>query len=98
MKFSKVSQLLLLSSIGLLVATFFSACAITAIDYVFVACSAGTGASSAGQIETSAVDYQSGASRTGAPPVASGGVNPISMAVTSDYANLHVANTGNRSI
>ena len=98
MKFSKVSQLLLVSSIGLLVATFFSACAITTIDYVFVACSAGTGASSAGQIETYAVDSQSGALRTGAPTVASGGVNPISMAVTSDYANLYVANTGNRSI
>jgi 6-phosphogluconolactonase (cycloisomerase 2 family) len=98
MKFSKVSQLLLVSSIGLLVATFFSACAITTIDYVFVACSAGSGTSSAGVIQTYAVDSQSGALRTGAPDVASGGVNPISMAVTSDYANLYVANAGNRSI
>jgi 6-phosphogluconolactonase (cycloisomerase 2 family) len=98
MKFSKVSQLLLVSSIGLLVATFFSACAITTIDYVYVACSAGSGASSAGVIQTYAVDSQSGALRTGAPDVASGGVNPISMAVTSDYANLYVANAGNRSI
>jgi 6-phosphogluconolactonase (cycloisomerase 2 family) len=98
MKFSKVSQLLLVSSIGLLVATFFSACAITTIDYVFVACSAGSGASSAGEIQTYAVDSQSGALRTGASTVSSGGVNPVSMAVTSDYANLYVANTGNRSI
>ena len=98
MKFSKVSQLLLVSSIGLLVATVFSACAITTIDYVFVACSAGSGTSSAGVIQTYAVDSQSGALRTGAPDVASGGVNPISMAVTSDYANLYVANAGNRSI
>jgi 6-phosphogluconolactonase (cycloisomerase 2 family) len=98
MKFSKLSQLLLVSSIGLLVATLFSACAITTIDFVYVACSAGTGTSSAGQIQTYAVDSQSGALRTGQPTVASGGVNPISMAVTSDYANLYVANTGNRSI
>jgi 6-phosphogluconolactonase (cycloisomerase 2 family) len=98
MKFSKLSQLLLVSSIGLLVATVFSACAITTIDYIFVACSAGSGTSSAGEIQTYAVDSQSGALRTGAPTVASGGVNPISMAVTSDYANLYVANTGNSSI
>jgi 6-phosphogluconolactonase (cycloisomerase 2 family) len=98
MKFSKLSQLFLVSSIGLLVATVFTACAITTIDYVFVACSAGAGTSSAGQIQTYAVDSQSGALRAGAPTVASGGVNPISMAVTSDYANLYVANTGNRSI
>ncbi len=32
MKFSKLSQLFLVSSIGLLVATLFSACAITTID------------------------------------------------------------------
>jgi 6-phosphogluconolactonase (cycloisomerase 2 family) len=98
MKFSKVSQLLLVSSIGLLVATFFSACAITTIDFVYVACSAGSGTSSAGQIQTYAVDSQSGALRTGAPTVASGGVNPISMAVTSDYANFYVANAGSHNV
>jgi len=98
MKFSKLSQLFLVSSIGLVVATLFSACAITTIDYIFVASSAGTGTSSAGQIETYAVDAQSGALRTGAPTVSSGGVNPVSMAVTSDYENLYAANVGNRSI
>ncbi|MGO9316686.1 MAG: lactonase family protein [Terracidiphilus sp.] len=98
MKFSKLSQLFLVSSIGLLVATLFSACAITTIDYIFVASSAGSGTSSAGQIETYAVDAQSGALRTGAPTVSSGGVNPVAMAVTHDYANLYVANAGNSSI
>ena len=100
MKFSKLSQLLLVSSIGLLVATLFSACAITTIDFVYVACSAGSGTSSAGEIQTYAVDSQSGALRTGQPTVSSGGVNPISMAVTSDYANLYVANAsaGHNSI
>jgi 6-phosphogluconolactonase len=94
MKFSKLSQLILVSSISLLVATFFSACALVTVDYVFVACSAGSGTSSAGEIETFAVDSQSGALRTGAATVSSGGVNPISMAVTSDYANLYVAHEG----
>jgi 6-phosphogluconolactonase (cycloisomerase 2 family) len=98
MKFSKLSQLFLVSSIGLLVATLFSACAITTIDYIFVASSAGSGTSSAGQIETYAVDAQSGALRTGATTVPSGGVNPVSMAVSHNYAHLYVANTGNRSV
>jgi 6-phosphogluconolactonase (cycloisomerase 2 family) len=98
MKFSKLSQLFLVSSIGLLVATLFSACAVTTIDYVFVACSAGSGTSSAGQIETYAVDSQSGALRVADPAVSSGGVNPMAMVVTSDYANLYAANEGNRSI
>ncbi len=98
MKFSKLSQLFLVSSIGLLVATVFTACAITTIDYVFVACSAGSGTSNDGQIQTYAVDSQSGALRTGAPAVSSGGVNPVSMAVTSDYANLYVANAGSSTI
>jgi 6-phosphogluconolactonase (cycloisomerase 2 family) len=98
MKFSKLSQLFLVSSIGLLVATVFSACAITTIDYIFVACSAGSGASSAGQIQTYAVDSQSGALRTGAPTISSGGVNPVSMAVTSDYAHLYVANQASGNI
>jgi 6-phosphogluconolactonase (cycloisomerase 2 family) len=98
MKFSKLSQLFLVSSIGLLVATVFSACAITTIDYVFVACSAGSGTASAGQIMTYAVDSQSGALRTGAPTVASGGTNPVSMVVSPDYAHLYVANAGNNTI
>ncbi|MGD0294464.1 MAG: beta-propeller fold lactonase family protein [Terracidiphilus sp.] len=94
MKFSKLSQLFLVSAIGLLVAAFFSACALVTIDYVFVACSAGSGTSSAGQIQTFAVDSQSGALRTAAPTVASGGVNPVSMVVTPGYANLYVAHQG----
>jgi len=94
MKFSKLSQLFLVSTIGLLVATYFSACALVTVDYVFVACSAGAGTSSAGQIQVFAVDSQSGALRTGASTVSSGGVSPVSMVVTSDYENLYVAHQG----
>ena len=90
MKFSKPSQLFLVSSIGLLVATLLTACSITTIDYVFVATSAG--------IETYAVDSQSGALRTGAATVTSGVNSPIAMAVTSDYANLYIANKGDSTI
>jgi 6-phosphogluconolactonase len=94
MKLSKLSQLFLVSSLGLLVATLLVACSVTTVDYVFVACA---GSSGNGQIEAFAADSDSGALRTGATSVSSGGVAPVAMAVTSDYANLYVANqtTGN---
>jgi 6-phosphogluconolactonase len=98
MKFSKLSQLFLVSSIGLVVATFLTACQIVTIDYVFVANSAGSGASSDGQIGTYAVDSESGALRKGAAAVSSGGVNPVALAVTPDYANLYVANAGDDTV
>jgi 6-phosphogluconolactonase (cycloisomerase 2 family) len=95
MKFSKLSQLFLVSMIGLLVATLLTSCEIVTIDYVFVASSAGSGIGSAGQIETYDADSQTGALRSGQPTVSSGGISPVSMAITSDYANLYVANQGN---
>jgi len=97
MKFSKSSQLFMASAIGLLVATLLTSCNIVTIDYLFVASSSGSGTGSAGQIQTYDVDSQSGALRPGQPTVPSGGSNPVSMAVTSDYANLYVANQGTSS-
>ncbi len=41
MKFNKVSQLLLVSFLGLIVATGLTACHLVTIAYVYVACSAG---------------------------------------------------------
>jgi 6-phosphogluconolactonase (cycloisomerase 2 family) len=92
MKFSKLSQLFLVSSIGLVVATLLTACSITTIDYVFVACTGGTGSSTDGSIESYAVDSESGALRSISTAVSSGGENPTAMAVSTDYANLYVAN------
>ncbi|HEX4286159.1 MAG TPA: beta-propeller fold lactonase family protein [Terracidiphilus sp.] len=110
MKFSKLSrslatglrrksglgQLFLVSAIGLLVATFLTACQLVTIDYVFVA-TAGSGSSN-GAIDTYAADSQSGALRKGAASVSSGGVNPVAMAVSADYTNMYVAHTGGNSI
>ena len=98
MKFSKLSQLFLVSAIGLMLATFLTACQLVTIDYVFVAASAGTSSGSAGQIYTYAVDAESGALRTGSAAISSGGTGPVAMAVTSDYHNLYVANKGNNSV
>ncbi len=98
MKFSKLSQLFLVSAIGLLVATFLTACQLVTIDYVFVASSAATSTSANGQIDTYAVDSQSGALRTGAATVSSGGVTPIAIAVSPDHNNLYVANAGDKTV
>jgi 6-phosphogluconolactonase len=76
MKLSKLSQLFLVSAIGLIVASFLTACNLVTIDYVFVACSAGSSPGSDGQIYTYAVDAKSGALRTAASPVDSGGSGP----------------------
>jgi 6-phosphogluconolactonase (cycloisomerase 2 family) len=98
MKFSKLSQLFLVSAIGLVVATLLTACQLVTIDYVFLASSAATSTSPNGQIDTYAVDSESGALRKGAPTVSSGGVNPVAMAVSSDYSNLYVANAGDNTV
>lgn len=98
MKLSKLSQLALVSTTGLLVATLLTSCEITTIDYVFVAASAGSGSSSAGQIQTFNADSETGALRIGQPAVSSGGASPVAMAVTSDFENLYVANQGNNSV
>jgi 6-phosphogluconolactonase len=98
MKFSKLSQLALVSAIGLLVATLLTACQLVTIDFVYVAASAGASAGSAGQIYGYATDAQSGAIRSAITPVASGGTSPIAMAMTSDFLNVYVANQGNNTV
>jgi len=98
MKFSKLSQLALVSAIGLIVATLLTACQLVTIDYVYVAASAGGSAGSAGQIYGYATDAQSGAIRSAVPAISSGGTNPVAMAMTSDFYNVYVANQGNNSV
>ena len=77
-----------IGSIGLVLATLLTACQLVTIDYVFVADSAGTSAGSAGQIQTFAVDSESGALRSGQPTVSSGGVGPVAMAVSGNIYHL----------
>jgi 6-phosphogluconolactonase len=97
MKFSKLSQLFLVSTTGLLLATTLTSCEISTIDYVFVADSVGSGTGTAGQIQTFDADSETGALRTGPAAVPSGGDNPASMVVTADYQHLFVANLGDSS-
>jgi 6-phosphogluconolactonase (cycloisomerase 2 family) len=98
MKFSKLSQLFLVSGLGLLVAVLISACDIVTVDYVYVASSASSGSSANGQIDIFAADSSSGALRTIDSTVSSGGVDPVSITVDSAYSNLYVANAGSDSI
>lgn len=95
MKFSKLSQLFLVSVLGLAVAGLLTACQLVSIDYIYLTTSSsGSGTGSDGQIQIFAADSASGALRTGMPSVSSGGEDPIALAISSNYANLYVANQG----
>jgi YVTN family beta-propeller protein len=96
MKFSKLSQLFLVSSIGLLVATFLTACQIVTVDYVFVAYNSNSDNTSG--IETYAVDSESGAMRTVGSNVSLGKDAAVALAATSDYQHLYVANKANNTV
>ncbi|MDR3773757.1 MAG: beta-propeller fold lactonase family protein [Terracidiphilus sp.] len=98
MKFSKLSQLFLVSIIGLSVAALLTSCAINTIDYVFVANSSGSGSGTTGQIQTFDSDSGTGALRIGQATVSSGGIGPVSMAVTADFANLYVVNQASNNV
>lgn len=95
MKVSKLSQLFLVSGIGLTVATLLTACQITTIDYVFLATA---GDSNGGQIQVFAADSESGALRKGGDTVSTNGNNPVAMATTADFQNLYVANADSDSV
>jgi 6-phosphogluconolactonase (cycloisomerase 2 family) len=98
MKFSKLSQLVLVSCLGLVVASLLTACQLVTVDFVFVASSSGSGSGSTGQIQTFSVDSQSGALRQGAPTVSSGGVGPVAIAVTGNFYHLYVANAASKNV
>ncbi|MDE3199317.1 MAG: beta-propeller fold lactonase family protein [Acidobacteriota bacterium] len=95
MKFCKLSQLLLVSGIGLVVATLLTACQITTIDFVYLATA---GDSNGGQIQIFAADSESGALRKGGDTVSTNGSDPVALATTSDYQHLYVANADNDTI
>jgi len=98
MKFNKLSQLFLVSIIGLMVATLLTSCAYVTIDYVFIANSAGSGSGSSGQIQTFDADSSAGALRSGQPAVPSGGNNPVALAATADYSHLYVVNEASNNV
>lgn len=98
MKLSKPSQLILVSTIGLLVASVFTACQLVTVDYLYVAGAGGSASCQSGQIDGFAVDSESGALRTGPPSACLTGKSPVAMAVSPDFANLYVATSDNNTV
>src|SRR5262249_29876709 len=99
----KLRQLFLVSAVGLAVATLLSGCNLVTVDYLFVATGAsaigGNGSACAsGEIETYAVDAQSGAIRNAAAPGCSGGTTPTVLTVSPGSQNLYVANQVDKNI
>jgi 6-phosphogluconolactonase len=97
MKFSKFSQLALVSSLVFVVTTLLTACGTRTIDYVYVASSTPI-ANGDGQIQPFAVDSLSGAIRTTVSPIDSGGPMPIAEVASPNFQDLYVANQGNSTI
>lgn len=89
MKFSKTSQLILVSMIGLMVATWLTGCEIVTADFLYVASYSST--DTAGVIQSFAVDADSGALRTASSSVSLTGLDPVSLAVSPDYKYLFAA-------
>jgi 6-phosphogluconolactonase len=94
MKFSKAGHVFLVSAVALILATAFTACNPITIDYLFVA----GNKSNPGQIQTFRADRVSGALSPVGGAVSSGGVTPVSEAVSTDYQHLYVANQGDSTL
>jgi 6-phosphogluconolactonase (cycloisomerase 2 family) len=97
MKFNKVGQVSLVSGLALILASTFTACNPVTIDYLFVA-GQKANLQGQGQIQTFLVDRVSGALNPVNGTVSSGGVTPVSEAVSTDFQNLYVANQGDSSL
>ncbi len=99
MKFNKLSQLLLVSAVGLLVAGLMTACQTLTVDFVFVASSKAAGPNNYGEIDVFEINSESGGMRQiPTSPFPSGGRDPVAEAVSSDNTNLYVVNQDDNSI
>ena len=97
MKFSKLSQLFLVSTIGLSVATLLTSCAIDTIDYVFVANSAGPGPAAPDRSRPTMRTPEPARCASGSRPSPAAETTPSPWPSTSDYANLYVVNQGSNN-
>jgi 6-phosphogluconolactonase len=97
MKFNKVGQASLVSATALILASTFTACNPVTIDYLFVA-GQRSNTQGDGQIQTFQVDRVSGALNPVNKTISSGGLTPVSEAVSTDFANLYVANQGDSTL
>ena len=103
MKFNKPSQLALAAVASLAAATLVTACSqlteTLTVDFVYVASNKAAGANDYGQIDIFEIDSESGKMRQiPASPFPSQGRNPVAETVSSDNANLFVANQDDNTI
>jgi 6-phosphogluconolactonase len=99
MKFNKTGQLLLVSSVSLLVAGLFSACSTLTVDFVYVTSSKAAGPNNYGVVDVFEVNSESGFMRQiPTSPFPSGGRNPVADAVSADFADLYVVNHDDNTI
>lgn len=99
MKFNKPIQLLAISAASLLAASLLSACATLTVDFVYVSSAKAAGPNNYGEIDVFEINSESGHMRTiVTSPFPSGGRNPVAEAVSSDEADLYVANRDDNSI
>src|ERR1019366_3555763 len=99
MKFNKSGQLLLVSAVSLLLATFVTACETLTVDFVFVTSSKAAGPNNYGEVDVFEVNSESGFMRQiPTSPFPSGGRNPVAEAVSSDNTNLYVVNHDDNTI
>src|ERR1035437_5905061 len=99
MKFYKTGQLLLVSSVSLLVAGLFTACSTLTVDFVYVTSSKAAGPNNYGVVDVFEVNSESGFMRQiPTSPFPSGGRNPVADAVSADFADLYVVNHDDNTI
>src|ERR1039457_6632632 len=99
MKFNKSGQLLLVSAVSLLLATFVTACETLTVDFVFVTSSKAAGPNNYGEVDVFEVNSESGFMRQiPTSPFPSGGRDPVAEAVSSDNTNLYVVNQDDNTI
>lgn len=99
MKFYKTGQLLLVSSVSLLVAGLLTACSTLTVDFVYVTSSKAAGSNNYGVVDVFEVNSESGFMRQiPTSPFPSGGRNPVAAAVSTDFADLYVVNKDDNTI
>jgi 6-phosphogluconolactonase (cycloisomerase 2 family) len=100
MKFNQLGQVSLVSAAALILASAFTACSPVTIDYVFIAGQNNTDSANPvdGKIQVFEADRVSGALNLVKQTVSSGGIKPVSAAVSVDGKNLYVANQGDNTL
>ncbi len=99
MKFNRLTQLVLVSSVSLVAAGLVTACGTLTVDYVFVTSAKAAGPNNYGEVDVFEVNSESGhLKEIPTSPFPSGGRNPVAEAVSTDFTTLYVVNQDDNTI